>query len=50
LSYRLSAEAKCQEFGADSHLASCLTEKELMFLAYQNKDDSSRFFIGTSDK
>jgi hypothetical protein len=47
--FRSDAEAKCQSFGTDSHLASCLTEKELMYIAYQNLDSANAFFIGVSD-
>ncbi len=47
--FRTDAEANCQNFGTDSHLASCLTEKELMYIAYQNLNSANAFFIGVSD-
>ena len=48
--HRWKAESKCQQFGSDSHLASCLTEAEIYLLAFQKqKDDSNSFFIGLSD-
>ena len=44
----MEAEAKCKEFGGDSHLASCLTEKELFFLAFQQKANPDAYFVGIS--
>jgi hypothetical protein len=44
-----NAESKCQQLGTDSHLASCLSEKELFYLAYQQKSTSASFFVGISD-
>jgi hypothetical protein len=38
---------KCQEFGADSHLASCLQPEEVAYLAYTATSES--YFIGASD-
>ena len=48
--HRWKAESKCQQLGSDSHLASCLTESETYFLAFQKrKDDANSYFIGLSD-
>jgi hypothetical protein len=44
------AETRCKEFGADSHLASCKTEKDLFFLAFQQKTNLDAFFLGISDQ
>jgi hypothetical protein len=48
-SLRFDAETTCQSYGSDVHLASCLSEKELMFLANKNQSGSGEYFIGVSD-
>jgi hypothetical protein len=46
---RWKAEFKCKELDADSHLASCLTEKDAFFLAFTKRKDEVPYALGISD-
>ena len=44
------AKAKCQQLGANVHLASCMSAKEIYYLAYQlNSTTGENYFVGLSD-
>jgi hypothetical protein len=45
----LEAEAKCQQLGNDVHLASCMKEHEIFFLAKQKRNASEAFYLGITD-